>query len=241
MKTLNTKKQKSNFSLIITFTLSLFLLQACGDKENNNEVVENPNFKHTAKVIELIDAVQYTYLKIEEKGNQYWIAVPQIKLPIGAIIYYNDGLEMKNFQSQSLNRTFESILFVDNIQLHEDTPIIENPHASVQSNKAKNISVEPLKGGMNIEKIYASKNDLNGKVISVRGIVTKFNSGIMDRNWIHIQDGSGNADDFDLLITSDETVNEGDLITVEGKVVLDRDFGSGYFYTLLLEDGKIIK
>lgn len=233
------KSKYLKLNLILILSISIFFLQDCGEKEET-KIEANPNFKHTAKVIETIDATQYTYLKVEENKNQFWIAVPQIKLEVGTIIYFNEGLEMKDFQSQSLNRTFESILFVDNIQLHEDTPVIENPHAGVQGNKSPNISVEPL-NGLSIEKIYADKNELNGKTISVRGIVTKFNSGIMDRNWIHIQDGSGKTNDFDLLVTSNAIVNEGDLITIEGKVILDRDFGSGYFYSLLIEDGKLKK
>lgn len=233
------KSKYQTINLILIFSLSVFLFQACGEKEEPKLEI-NPNFKHTAKIIEIIDATQYTYLKVEENKNQFWIAVPQINIAIGTIIYFNDGLEMKDFTSQSLNRTFDSILFIDNIEVHGDTPVMENPHAGVQGNKVPNISVEPL-NGLSIEKIYSTKNELNGKTISVRGIVTKFNSGIMDRNWIHIQDGSGKANDFDLLITSNETVKEGDLITFEGKVILDRDFGSGYFYSLLLEDGKIKK
>ena len=62
----------------------------------------------------------------------------------------------------------------------------------------------------------------------------------MNRNWVHIQDGTDNNGDFDLLITSDETVKVGDIIVAEGTLAIDKDFGAGYFYTVVIEEAKII-
>jgi hypothetical protein len=62
----------------------------------------------------------------------------------------------------------------------------------------------------------------------------------MNRNWIHIQDGTDNDGEYDLLITSKESAKVGDTITVEGKLAIDKDFGAGYFYPVLVEDAKII-
>jgi hypothetical protein len=77
--------------------------------------------------------------------------------------------------------------------------------------------------------------------VTVNGTVVKFNGGILGRNWIHLQDGSGKAADGtnDITVTSDTAVKVGDVITATGKVVVDKDFGSGYAYKVLLEDGKI--
>jgi hypothetical protein len=60
----------------------------------------------------------------------------------------------------------------------------------------------------------------------------------MNKNWIHIQDGSEFQGGFDLTITTDKSVSLGDTVTFEGKLALDKDFGYGYFYTVLIEDGK---
>jgi hypothetical protein len=60
----------------------------------------------------------------------------------------------------------------------------------------------------------------------------------MNRNWIHIKDGS--KDDYDLVITSDTYVAEGTVITMKALVTLNKDFGAGYTYDLILEDGVLI-
>jgi len=75
----------------------------------------------------------------------------------------------------------------------------------------------------------------------VRGKVVKFNGGIMGRNWIHIQDGTGVAADGtnDLLVTSDAGAKVGDVITVTGTVAIDKDFTAGYAYAVLIEGAKI--
>jgi hypothetical protein len=82
-------------------------------------------------------------------------------------------------------------------------------------------------------------NKLNGKTVKVRGKVMKYNPGIMGTNWIHIQDGTAFQDDFDLLVTSDTQVQLGQVITAEGKIVTNKDFGSGYAYKVLIEEAKV--
>jgi hypothetical protein len=60
----------------------------------------------------------------------------------------------------------------------------------------------------------------------------------MGKNWVHIQDGSEFQGGFDLTITTDKKVSLDDTVTFEGKIVLDKDFGYGYFYNVLMEEGK---
>jgi hypothetical protein len=73
----------------------------------------------------------------------------------------------------------------------------------------------------------------------VKGKAVKVNNGIMDRNWIHLQDGTGAAGANDLLVTTKATVNRGDVVVVRGTVALDKDFGAGYSYSLLIEDATV--
>ena len=80
---------------------------------------------------------------------------------------------------------------------------------------------------------------LSGKTISAKGKVVKVNNGIMGRNFVHVQDGTGDATSNNLIVTSKQTANVGDQVTVSGVVVLNRDFGSGYQYPLLIEDANI--
>jgi hypothetical protein len=101
-----------------------------------------------------------------------------------------------------------------------------------------NVKIEPCSDCITIEKLMADKNDYNGKVIRVKGQVTKFNSGIMGKNWVHLQDGTEYNDSYDLTITTDLTASVGETVTFEGRIVLDKDFGYGYKYDVLMEDAK---
>lgn len=89
--------------------------------------------------------------------------------------------------------------------------------------------------------IYKERAELAGKQVRVRGEVVKVNNHIMKRNFLHIQDGTGDAADGsnDLTLTSQDTAKPGDQITAVGTVVLDHDFGSGYRYPILVEEATI--
>lgn len=84
-------------------------------------------------------------------------------------------------------------------------------------------------------------NFYNGKIVKVRGKVIKINSKIMRKNWIHIQDGTSSNDNFDLTITTDELANIGNVVTFEGKISTNKDFGYGYSYKLIMEDAMLLK
>ncbi len=96
---------------------------------------------------------------------------------------------------------------------------------------------------VSVESLYKDKAALNGKMVQLQGKIVKVNNGIMGRNFLHLQDGSGSeaAGNNDLTVTSHETAEVGDEVTVLGIVVLDHDFGSGYRYPLMVEEGVITK
>ena len=83
------------------------------------------------------------------------------------------------------------------------------------------------------------KDSLKGKKVNVRGKVVKFASQIMEKNWIHIRDGTGKEGSNDLTATSAETVNVGDVVLVSGEIAYNKDFGAGYVYPVIIEDASI--
>jgi hypothetical protein len=113
-----------------------------------------------------------------------------------------------------------------------------------QNNKTKvqiekmNVTVEPCDGCITISNLLSNKKSYSGKVIKVKGKVTKFNPEIMGKNWVHIQDGTEFEGAFDLTITTSTKAVVGETITFEGKIALDKDFGYGYTYNVLMEEGK---
>ena len=90
-----------------------------------------------------------------------------------------------------------------------------------------------------VEAVYKERGQLAGKQVTVTGKVVKVNNGIMRRNFVHVQDGTGGKDTNNLVVTSKQTAQVGDNVTITGTVVLDTDFGMGYSYPLLVEKSSI--
>jgi predicted extracellular nuclease len=93
-----------------------------------------------------------------------------------------------------------------------------------------------------VADINGSGATLSGQTVSAQGKVVKVLNGIMKRNFIHVQDGTGDAksDTNDLVVTSKQSARVGDQVTITGVVAVNRDFGSGYLYPLLVEDASIV-
>jgi len=233
------------FLVVISF-FTILLYTGCGEKEqpqvqNQNQMNDagTSNQVHVVQVEEKMDASSYSYLKVNENGNSYWIAVPTMDVKPGEKIYFSKSMEMKDFKSETLGKTFESVLFVDDASKDAMGQDVASPHSKISTGKDVSIKVEPLKDGYSIEQIYSKKSSLVDKVVKVKGVVVKINKDIMGTNWIHIQDGTGKDGTHDLLVTSDTVPEIGNTIIAEGKVISDKDFGAGYFYAVLLENSKI--
>jgi hypothetical protein len=228
-----------NKILMMFFAVMMFLFTSCGSKDKDMEKLraDNPN-THVVEVVDHTNASNYTYIKVKEKDNEYWIAVPQMTVENGDILFYTKSMEMKNFHSETLNKTFDLVLFVDDISKTPHSANGNMSHPNVQSAK-ENVKVEPLKDGYTVAKVFDERGSLAGKKVKVRGEVVKYNAGIMDRNWIHIQDGTAGKDGYDLLVTSTNPAQVGQTIIAEGTVAVDKDFGAGYKYSVLLENADV--
>lgn len=103
------------------------------------------------------------------------------------------------------------------------------------------LTIEKADGGITIAELFSNRKDYSGKTVKIKGKVTKVNPEIMGKNWIHLQDGTIFEEEFDLTVTSDVIPETGSIVTIEGKVALDKDFGYGYTYPIMLEEAKIIQ
>ncbi|WP_303902983.1 hypothetical protein [Thiohalomonas denitrificans] len=92
---------------------------------------------------------------------------------------------------------------------------------------------------LSVADVHANRADLGGEQISVIGEVVKANNGIMNRNFVHIQDVDESGDADPLIFTSQQTADVGDRVRATGTVKLDIDFGMGYFYPTLVEESTI--
>jgi hypothetical protein len=70
----------------------------------------------SGKVVETMNSGGYTYVLVENNGKKTWVAGPQTAVKVGQQVACEPGMEMKNFTSKTLKRTFESIIFSSGIR-----------------------------------------------------------------------------------------------------------------------------
>jgi len=70
----------------------------------------------SGKVVETMNSGGYTYVCLERGGKKTWYAIPQTAVMVGQKLALQPGMEMKNFKSKTLNRTFESVIFSGGIR-----------------------------------------------------------------------------------------------------------------------------
>ncbi len=126
-----------------------------------------------------------------------------------------------------------------------DPIMMKKAHEGVGTAPSADVKVDKATGkdAYTVAEIYAKRAALDKKKVSVRGKVTKVSAGIMDRNWIHLQDGSGDPakGTHDLVVTSGDAPKVGDVVTARGTLAKDKDFGSGYLYSAIVEGANIGK
>lgn len=205
---------------------------------------------HKVVVLEILPASRYEYLKVLEEGNEFWIAVRKQDIQKGATYFYRNGLLKTDFESKEYNRTFEQIYLVSNLvpeqhgghsgQLDSNNNTRENA-ATIQKELIPTHTDKTVqhKGSISIAELVKNPSEYEGKSVQLSGTCVKINPNIMNRNWIHLKDGT--KDDYDLVITSTTFVPEGKKVTLKGIVNLNRDFGAGYTYDLIVENAVVIE
>jgi hypothetical protein len=210
----------------------------------------------SGKVLQTMNASGYSYIYIElADGTKKWVAVTQANVKVGDQMSFKPGMEMGRFESKALNRSFDSIVFSEGVISGGSTAAAPDPgkgegvspgSQGATKDKAAKISVTKATGpnAITVAEAYSKSAKLNKKTVVIRGQVVKFSSGIMGKNWIHIQDGTGSETKktHNLVCTSKTGVGDiGDVVTITGTLIKDRDFGAGYKYPVIIEDAKITK
>jgi hypothetical protein len=204
----------------------------------------------SGKVVETMNAGGYTYVSLEKDGKKAWFAIPATEVKVGQQVTLQPGAEMRNFTSKTLNRTFESIIFSGGIAAQPGPAAGKKPASSQPGAKnaaapksTEKISVGKASGpdAYTVSEIFANCATLNEKTAVVKGKVVKVSQGIMGKNWIHLQDGTGDAgkETNKLVTTSQDLPAVGDVVTMKGTIYKDKDFGAGYKYAVIMEQASV--
>ncbi len=215
-------------------------------------------------VLERIDASSYSYLRLKTERGEEWAAVPKATVSKGDEVSIVNPMVMKDFEGKAIGRKFDRIYFGElggagssamaaaHAAAGVTAPSGSMGKGAIPGHKAGTVAaadagvkVTKAEGpdARTIAEVWAGKDELGGKEVTVRGKVVKYTPRVMGKNWIHIQDGTGNPDDatHDLAVTTTGEAAVGDIVTVHGKIALHKDFGAGYVYDLLVEDADLKK
>jgi hypothetical protein len=196
------------------------------------------------EVLEVKAADPYVYLRLKTKEGELWAAVNKAPVRKGAEVTIENAMMMSNFESKSLGKTFDKIVFGtlaasgsgDLGQIHRG--VIQSPGVAD--------SVVPKAQGPDartVAEIIGNRAGLKDKTVLLRGKVVKVNSAVMGKNWLHLRDGSGSAKDNtnDIIVTTKDQTTVGAVVVARGVVRTDLDLGSGYAYKVLIEDATLQK
>ncbi|MCP4446303.1 MAG: hypothetical protein GY811_13305 [Myxococcales bacterium] len=195
-------------------------------------------------VAETMNAGGYTYVKFQGESGDVWAAAPETAIKVGDSVSYTGGTPMQEFRSNTLKRTFQLVYLVPGYTINGDLPKVPSAAGAKASAGASAAAIDlsgiaKAEGGKTVAEVYSGQAELGGKEVSLRGKVVKYNGGILGTNWIHLRDGSGVEGTNDLTITTSATTEVGATLLVKGKLTLNKDFGAGYKYAVIIEDATI--
>jgi hypothetical protein len=220
------------------------------------------------KIVEKVDVSQYTYLKLSTASGDTWAAVQRTDKKVGEEIGVENAFPMPNFESKELNRKFDVVYFGSVAGTGQAPPAAmgaapmgappaagetpPNPAQMAAQHQAAATGPTDIKiqkvskasgtDAHTVAEVWGSKDKLKGKSVTIRGQVVKF-TPVMGKNFVHLRDGSGSPDkkNNDVTVTTADAAAVGDVITAKGTVAIDKDFGAGYAYPILIEDAKVSK
>ncbi len=198
------------------------------------------------EVLEVKDVDLYTYLRLKTKDGETWAAVPKAPVKKGAQVSIENPMVMDNFESKSLKKKFDKIVFGSLADANAKSPMSMMPaHGGAGVAGAPVSKVEKATGpnAKTVAEVVAGGAALKDKPVVLRGQVVKVNLGIMGKNWLHLQDGSGTTTKGtnDILVTTKDKAEVGAIVTAKGMVRTDVNLGAGYNYAVLIEDAALLK
>ena len=202
------------------------------------------------KVLEVKDVETYTYLRLKTGNGEMWAAVNKAPVKVGSEVTIENVTMMANFESKTLKRKFDQIAFGSLAGTGTAAHAPGSDMAAVHAGVSKAADVGDVKvakatgpDARTVAEVVGKRADLKDKTVVVRGKVVKFTPGVMDKNWIHLRDGTGSAADGtnDVVVTTKDETQIGAVVLVKGVVHTDKDLGSGYSYRVLIEEATLQK
>ena len=202
--------------------------------------------EHRVEILEVVPTAKYAYIRVKEDSENYWVASSPGNFVTGKEYVFNEAVVKYDFKSPSLDRVFDSIYLVTKIvplaRKDELKRLRFNPHAksgdeNEETSQKQNSEIQIQQ--LTLTELLNDPQRFEGELIEISGLCTKVNTNIMDRNWIHLKADEDAAEE--LVATSKEAPAVGETIVLHAIVRLNKDFGAGYVYPILLEEAIMVQ
>ena len=197
-----------------------------GDILAQKEMLEGLLVSTSGRVERVVQAQGYTYVKLVDGNASVWAAGPQAAVREGMLLNLSSALVMLNFSAGALNTTLDVMLMTD----------------SLIPAQVINVSVPKLEGGYTVAEVLQRAEELEGREVRVRGVVTKVLPGIMNLTWVHLKDGTSAPAGDELVLTAPEAeVSVGDVVVATGRVEMNVDIGYHTVFRVLLSNATFVR
>lgn len=232
------------------FAISLLLAACQGGPEQRNIPLQSEmdmevmhgNIRtdvHRVVVEEIRQGDSYLYLLVREGDQQYWIATAKREVEKGEVYVYNEALRRTQFESKALATVFDTIYLVTRIvpeaEAGDMTASQLQPPRKMEN---ETVAGQETPTAITLAALLENPGAYQDQWVELEAKCVKVNEGIMNRNWLHLTDGTDSG--RELVATSRQLVAVGSQVRLKGVVRLDRDFGSGYRYAILLEQAEAL-
>ena len=184
---------------------------------------------HHAVVKEVLSEGKYSIVRVAEEGVSRWLITRVQQVNEGDHVDYRGGLTKKDYRSTALDRTFDEVVLVSSFTVAHSS---SDAHSEPVEGKVPTADA----GGeiWSTSEFLEKASGAEGQIVRVQGVVTKVNANIMKRHWIHLSESLNGTSD--VVLTTQTLVPVGHEVVFEGIVVVNKDFGAGYVFEILLED-----
>lgn len=215
------------------------IFETASDKQDfavQNESTQKPADQehHHAVVKEILEDGKYFMLLVSEGSSEYWLIARSGEWQLGDHVDFHTGLRKTDYLNTTLGKTFDEVYLVSSITLAHRADEAGTEHGATGGQKSPQSLSAQIEGAMSVAEVLNSPQSLEGKKVKVQGFVTKVNAHIMNRHWVHLSDQETGGND--LVITTQTVVPAGHRVVFEGDVVLNKDFGAGYVFDVLIEN-----
>ncbi len=195
------------------------------------------------RILKVTPGEKYRYAEVQEGDKTYWIASTNQDIRVGETYFYNEALIRAQFESKDLQTVFDTLRLVTRLvpegRQGELKAPLHKAHPGLQEGQAEAVDQATVPVSLDLPELIRNPTPYEDQWVEFSATCVKVNPGIMGRNWVHLKAlGEGGEE---VVLTTQEDIPVGKAVRMQAVVRRNRDFGSGYRYELLLEEGKRIR